>query len=97
MLAGPDSAVFSSVNTETEYGWDEKVKMRLPIFTGALGSTDIARNNWEHFATGAAISGITIVCGENVCGVDPGLELEITGKSKNRRNGPPHRYLQKIL
>src|SRR5512136_3292590 len=38
---GPDSAVFSSVNTETEYGWDKKVRMKLPIFTGALGSTDI--------------------------------------------------------
>ena len=77
---GPDSAVFSSVDTETEYGWDKKVKMRLPIFTGALGSTDIARINWEHFAIGAAISGITIVCGENVCGIDPGLKLDSKGK-----------------
>ena len=79
---GPDSAVFYSVDTETEYGWDKKVKMRLPIFTGALGSTDIARINWEHFAIGAAISGITIVCGENVCGVDPALELDNNGKVK---------------
>ncbi len=79
---GPDAAVFYSVDTETEYGWEKKVKMRLPIFTGALGSTDIARNNWEHFAIGAAISGITIVCGENVCGIDPGLELDSTGKIK---------------
>jgi glutamate synthase domain-containing protein 2 len=79
---GPDTAVFYSVNTETEYGWDKKVRMRLPIFTGALGSTDIARNNWEHFAIGAAISGITIVCGENVCGVDPALELDSKGKVK---------------
>ncbi|MEI6292449.1 MAG: glutamate synthase-related protein [Methanomicrobiales archaeon] len=77
---GPDTAVFSSVDTETEYGWDKKVKMRLPIFTGALGSTDIARINWEHFAIGAAISGITIVCGENVCGIDPGLKLDNKGK-----------------
>lgn len=77
---GPDTAVFSEVDTETEYGWDRKVKMRLPIFTGALGSTDIAHNNWEHFAIGAAISGITIVCGENVCGVDPQLELDSSGK-----------------
>ena len=77
---GPDTAVFSSVNTETEYGWDHTVKMRLPIFTGALGSTEIARVNWEHFAVGAAISGITIVCGENVCGVDPGLRLDSRGK-----------------
>ncbi len=79
---GPDTAVFYGVDTETEYGWDKKVRMRLPIFTGALGSTDIAQINWEHFAIGAAISGITIVCGENVCGVDPKLELDAKGKVK---------------
>ena len=64
------------VNTETSYGWDIKVKMKAPIFTGALGSTEIARKNWEHFAIGAAISGVTLVCGENVCGIDPQLELD---------------------
>lgn len=73
--AGPDTCRFPSVNTQTEYGWDKKVKMDVPIFTGALGSTEIARKNWEHFAIGAAISGVTIVCGENVCGIDPKLEL----------------------
>lgn len=77
---GPDTAVFNSVDTETTYGWDIKVKMRLPIFTGALGSTEIARKNWEHFAIGAAIAGITLVCGENVCGVDPDLVLDNKGK-----------------
>ena len=71
----PDTARFPNVNTETSYGWDRKVKMKVPIFTGALGSTEIARKNWEHFAVGAAISGVTIVCGENVCGIDPQLEL----------------------
>ena len=76
----PDTAIFPNVDTETEYGWDRKVKMRLPVFTGALGSTEIARKNWEHFAIGAAISGITLVCGENVCGIDPGLELDQNGK-----------------
>lgn len=79
---GPDTAVFPSVNTETEYGWKEKVKLKLPIFTGALGSTEIARRNWEHLAAGASISGITIVCGENVCGIDPQLELDKNGKVK---------------
>jgi glutamate synthase domain-containing protein 2 len=79
---GPDTAIFPNVNTETEYGWEKKVKMRLPVFTGALGSTEIARVNWEHFAIGAAISGITLVCGENVCGIDPGLELDGNGKVK---------------
>jgi len=76
----PDTALFPNVDTETEYGWTKKVKMRVPIFTGALGSTEIARKNWEHFAIGAAISGITLVCGENVCGIDPGLELNNKGK-----------------
>jgi len=76
----PDTAIFPAVNTETEYGWDIKVKMKLPAFTGALGSTEIARKNWEHFAIGAAISGITLVCGENVCGIDPELELDAKGK-----------------
>jgi len=78
--AGPDTAIFPDVDTETEYGWDKKVKMKVPIFTGALGSTEIARKNWEHFAVGAAISGITLVCGENVCGIDPELELDSEGK-----------------
>lgn len=77
---GPDTATFPAVNTQTEYGWDVKVRMSLPIFTGALGSTEIARKNWEHFAVGAAISGITLVCGENVCGIDPALELDAKGK-----------------
>lgn len=80
MEANPDNARFPNVNTETEYGWKIKRKMALPIFTGALGSTEIARLNWEHFAVGAAISGVTIVCGENVCGIDPGLELNSKGK-----------------
>ena len=78
--AGPDTALFPNVDTMTEYGWSKKVKMQVPIFTGALGSTEIARKNWEHFAIGAAITGITLVCGENVCGIDPGLQLNGNGK-----------------
>ncbi|MCK4533624.1 FMN-binding glutamate synthase family protein [bacterium] len=81
--AGPDTATFPAVRTETEYGWNKKVKLKVPIFTGALGSTEIARKNWEHFAIGAAISGVTLVCGENVCGIDPKLELDAKGKVKN--------------
>jgi glutamate synthase domain-containing protein 2 len=80
VIGGPDTAIFPAVNTETEYGWDIKVKMKVPVFTAALGSTEIARKNWDHFAVGAAISGITLVCGENVCGIDPGLELNSKSK-----------------
>ena len=79
VIGDSDNAIFPKVSTETEYGWDKKVKMSIPVFTGALGSTEIARKNWEHFAVGAAISGITIVCGENVCGIDPKLERGADG------------------
>ncbi|MCR4412230.1 MAG: FMN-binding glutamate synthase family protein [Thermoguttaceae bacterium] len=80
VAANPDTCTFPSVSVATEYGWDRKVRMAAPIFTGALGSTEIARKNWDHFAVGAAISGITLVCGENVCGIDPKLELDSRGK-----------------
>ncbi|MFB0555583.1 MAG: FMN-binding glutamate synthase family protein [Phycisphaerae bacterium] len=82
----PDNTLFPMVDTETEYGCGTKVKMRMPVFTGALGSTDIARKNWGHFAAGAAVAGITIVCGENVCGIDPELELDSKGKIKKAPN-----------
>ena len=78
--ANPDTCTFPKVDTQTEYGWDKKVQMLAPVFTGALGSTEIARRNWEHFAVGAALSGVTLVCGENVCGIDPLLELDSKGK-----------------
>ncbi len=80
MEGTPDNTLFPMVDTETEFGHTNKVKMRAPVFTGALGSTEIARKNWEHFAVGAAISGISLVCGENVCGIDPGLETDANGK-----------------
>ena len=79
VTGNPDTATFPAVDTETEYGWDIKTKLAVPVFTGALGSTEIARKNWEHFAIGAAVSGITMVCGENVCGIDPELEFDSNG------------------
>jgi len=47
-----------------------KIKKKVPIFRGALGRTDIARKNWRHFA----ISGISLVCGDSVCGIGPVLD-----------------------
>ncbi len=80
VVGSPDNTLFPLVDTETSFGHTNKVKMRVPVFTGALGSTEIARKHWEGLATGAAISGITLVCGENVCGIDPGLERDSNGK-----------------
>ncbi len=81
--ANSDTCTFPSVDVGTQYGWDLKVKMAAPVFTGALGSTEIARKNWEHFAVGAALAGVTLVCGENVCGIDPQLELNAQGKIRS--------------
>ncbi|MBI4689130.1 MAG: FMN-binding glutamate synthase family protein [Nitrospirae bacterium] len=75
--ADSDKALFPNVSTEVELGGNKnKVKLNLPVFTGALGSTDIAKDNWEGLAVGAAISGIMVVIGENVVGMDPNAEFK---------------------
>ena len=66
----PDDCIFTNVNIESTFGYEKKVKCRLPIMTGALGSTFIAADYWDSFAVGSALSGIPIVVGENVVGVD---------------------------
>lgn len=74
--ADSDKAIFPAVSTETTVGNKYKIKLSLPVFTGALGSTDIAKDNWEGLAIGAAISGIIVVIGENVVGMDPKSEYK---------------------
>ena len=66
----PDDCIFTNVNIETEFGKEIKTKCRVPIMTGALGSTFIAAKYWPSFAVGAALAGFPIVVGENVVGVD---------------------------
>lgn len=66
-------AIFPNVSVETNIGG---VPLRLPIMTGAFGSTDVARVNWDALAIGAALSGVTITIGENVCGMDVAAKLE---------------------
>ena len=65
-----DDCIFPNVKIETEFGNEIKTKSRLPILSGALGSTFIAAKYWESFAVGAALVGYPIVIGENVVGVD---------------------------
>jgi len=81
--ADSDHAIFPAVDIGTGYGHKEKVKLKVPVFTGALGSTYVAHTNWEHFAVGTAIAGVSLVCGENVCGIDPDLELDANGMVRN--------------
>ena len=74
--ADSDKAIFPAVDVKRKIGTKDKVELAFPCFTGALGSTEIARVHWEAMAIGAAISGIIIVCGENVCGMDPKSEVK---------------------
>ena len=74
--ADSDHATFPAVDVSTEVGAKEKIKLKVPYFTGALGSTDIARIHWEPMAIAAAISGTLVVVGENVCGMDPKAEFK---------------------
>ena len=73
--ADSDKATFPAVDTATTVGSDNSIKLKFPVFTGALGSTDIARINWDDVAVGAAISGVLVIVGENVCGMDPNAEF----------------------
>jgi glutamate synthase domain-containing protein 2 len=77
----PDNCVFPNVNLETEFGEKTKTKSKIPIMTGALGSTFIAEKYWDSFAIGAALVGFPIVVGENVVGVDKKAVIE-NGKIK---------------
>jgi glutamate synthase domain-containing protein 2 len=65
-----DDCIFPNVKIETEFGNEVKTKSRIPILSGALGSTFVAAKYWESFAVGAALVGYPIVVGENVVGVD---------------------------
>lgn len=70
-----DDCIFPNVSLETEFGKKVKTRVRMPLMTGALGSTFIAEKYWDAFAIGGAIVGIPVVIGENVVGVDRKSEI----------------------
>ncbi|MDH5203542.1 MAG: FMN-binding glutamate synthase family protein, partial [Nitrospirota bacterium] len=72
----PDKAIFTNVDLERRIGHDKGIKLRLPIVIPGLGSTAIAKNNWDGLAIGAALSGIIVTVGENVCGMDTEVKIE---------------------
>ncbi|UDQ99371.1 glutamate synthase-related protein [Lentisphaerota bacterium WC36G] len=71
----PDDCIFPNVNIETSFGNEIETKCKVPIMTGALGSTFIAARYWDSFAAGAALAGFPIVIGENVVGIDKAAEF----------------------
>ena len=65
-----DKAIFPAVNLEVAFGHDKGIKFRYPWIIPGIGSTNIAKNNWEGLAIGSALAGTGLTIGENVCGMD---------------------------
>lgn len=69
--ASSDKAIFPAVDLDVVIGHDKGLRFRYPWLISGIGSTNIAKNNWEGLAIGSAISGTALTIGENVVGMDP--------------------------
>ncbi len=65
-----DKAIFPAVKLEVAFGHDKKLRFKYPWIIPGIGSTDIAKNNWEGLAIGSALAGTGLTIGENVVGMD---------------------------
>lgn len=74
--ADSDKAIFPNVRLERTIGAKPGIKVRLPLVIPGLGSTKVAKNNWEGLAIGAALAGVPLTIGENVCGMDPDSKIK---------------------
>jgi hypothetical protein len=83
--ADSDVAIFPNVDVTTEVGG---VPMKVPVLTAGLGSTAVAKINWDSIAGGAALSGVVQVVGENVCGMDPDSKFKEEGGQKKIEHSP---------
>jgi len=71
-----DKAIFPAVRLEVAFGHDKGIKFRYPWILPGVGSTDVAKNNWEGLAIGCALAGTGLTIGENVAGMDPQAIIE---------------------
>jgi glutamate synthase domain-containing protein 2 len=74
--ADSDKATFPKVTIETALGHDKGIKLKVPFIISGMGSTNVAKQNWEGLAKGAALSGSILTIGENVCGMDDESEIK---------------------
>src|SRR5581483_10952180 len=74
--ADSNRALFPNVDLEVTIGKDPGIRYKLPFTLGAMGSTNVAKNNWPGLAVGAAVSGTGIAVGENVVGMDMDARFE---------------------
>lgn len=74
--ADSDKAIFPAVDLSVTYGSRDQVSFRYPWIIPGIGSTDVAKNNWEGLAIGSALAGTGLTIGENVVGMDPEAVIE---------------------
>ncbi len=68
--ADSDKAIFPNVRIDVTFGHDKGLHFRYPWIIPGIGSTNIAKNNWEGLAIGSALAGTGLTIGENVTGMD---------------------------
>ncbi len=74
--ADSDKATFPKVDIETAVGVQKDIKLKVPFVIPGMGSTNVAKQNWEGLAIGAAITGCILTVGENVCAMDDESEIK---------------------
>ncbi len=89
LTADPDDCIFPNVDLTNEFGREVKTKVRMPLMTGALGSTFVAQKYWDSFAIGGALTGIPVVIGENVVGVDRNSKIGSGDTKKGKIESAP--------
>ncbi len=74
--ADSDKAIFPNVDLETTLGRHDDIKLRLPLVIPGLGSTNVAKENWDSLAVGSALAGTVLTIGENVTAMDADSKVE---------------------
>ena len=74
--ADSDKAIFPNVRLEVSFGHDKGITFRYPWLIPGIGSTDIAKNNWDGLAIGSSLAGTGLTIGENVVGMDTDARIE---------------------
>jgi hypothetical protein len=68
--------VQTELGLETTYGTGKGVSCKFPFKIGALRPAAMPKSQWPGLAAGAAIAGVPLWIGENVCGFDLGAKFE---------------------
>lgn len=74
--ADPDKAIFPNVNIGQKIAADKSIKLKFPLVVPGLGSTNVAKNNWDGLAIGTALSGCMLTIGENVVAMDMSSDIK---------------------